>query len=123
MPEIPEPVRTVTVALWGASNIGDAQVAAQRALDAVPDGWAKLDGKWVQVKRNHPRGRLRFYVRHAPGFDDDGAVSYGDKGQAGPHGRVSDPNPTAWTTQHRVLYEVDPEPRTYAGPKKGATSD
>lgn len=22
---------------------------AERALDAVPDGWAKVDGKWIQI--------------------------------------------------------------------------
>lgn len=45
-----DPVESVTVALWG-TELGDAQRTAQRALDAVPDGWAKVAGEWVSLEQ------------------------------------------------------------------------
>jgi hypothetical protein len=51
MPETPQELaQAVTVALWGASDITNAQLTAQRAVEAIPDGWAKVGGEWVRLE-------------------------------------------------------------------------
>lgn len=60
-----ELLETVTVAFkpWCAETAARSNAvtssptqAARLALDAIPDGWAKVDGEWLQAHRTYLNG-------------------------------------------------------------------
>lgn len=52
-------------AVWEASNLPFSKHVIRRTLNAVPDGWAKVDGEWVQFQGTmpNPHGHTPFEQR------------------------------------------------------------
>jgi hypothetical protein len=108
MPETPQEfAQAVTAALWGVSDITNAQLTAQRAVEAIPDGWAKVTGEWVQLEPvtvTHWR-----VVRNA-----NGGISYSASSRDDRPGLRAETVARQWAKDHPHDYHLEVWEQTWA---------